>query len=254
MELFCREIGDEKSPGLIVLHGLFGSSRNWISNAKALSNHFRVYSPDLRNHGESPHDISHRLEDMVLDLKEFFSQKKLLRASLIGHSMGGLVSILFANQFPTLIDKLVIVDIAPKSYSLDYSSEFTALSMDVSQYHSREALDKDMSKVLSSEFIRKFLQMNLEKVSRGYRWKINVDAIRNTPDRFIFPELSEPYFSGRSLFVLGEKSFFVEENDKQNIKRYFPNVEIQTIPGAEHYLHYSHSSEFLQIVEDFLLK
>ncbi|HMZ64584.1 MAG TPA: alpha/beta fold hydrolase, partial [Leptospiraceae bacterium] len=172
MKLFFREFTGNGRP-LIIIHGLFGSSKNWITNAKELSKLAHVYTIDVRNHGDSPHTNTHTIQDLVSDLKEFIEANNIDKPILLGHSMGGLNSLLFALTYPDLIHSLIVVDIVPKSYPIKYEKEFQALTMDVSNYESRQALDEDMREKLPDTFIRQFLQMNLEKTETGYRWKLN---------------------------------------------------------------------------------
>lgn len=253
MKLYYREIAGIGNP-ILVLHGLFGSSKNWITNGKELSSLGHVYLLDLRNHGDSPHSSSHKLIDMVDDLKEFLELHSISNPVLLGHSMGGLVSMLFALLYPQLVYKLIVVDIAPKSYKLNYKQEFAALKMDVSHYKSREEIDRDMEKILPDSFIRKFLQMNLERLeSGGYRWKLNVQGLENSRSALEWNVPENAQFSNEVLFVFGENSDYVSDLDTGLIYKFFPNSHIKFIPNAGHYLHYTHSSEFLSHVKEFLL-
>ena len=123
MEMFFRKLGSG-SP-LIIIHGLYGSSDNWLTIGKELARDFEVYLVDLRNHGNSPHTDRHSYALMKLDLIEFLDRHDIEKAVLIGHSMGGKVAMVFALEFPERITSLVVIDIGPKSYhSLkDYSSQ-----------------------------------------------------------------------------------------------------------------------------------
>ncbi|MCB1143773.1 MAG: alpha/beta fold hydrolase [Leptospiraceae bacterium] len=250
MKLFFRKVGEKGKP-IVILHGLFGSSKNWISNAKILSETRTVYSLDLRNHGDSPHSDSHTLEDLVNDLKEFIEENLDEKPDLIGHSMGGMTTTLLALHYPELFDKFVCVDIAPRTYPLRFEEQFKALSMDVSEMKSREEIDKKMSEILPDPFLRNFLQMNLERNETGYRWKINTDVLHKSRKSLEFPGNLPPY-TGICLFVLGEISEYIHKEDSEVIKSKFPGAELKWISGAGHYLHYTHSKEFLKIVSDFL--
>lgn len=251
MKLFYREFPGQGRP-LVIIHGLFGSSKNWITNAKELSKNSYVYTIDVRNHGDSPHSNTHTIQELVLDLKEFLDSQNLKDPILLGHSMGGLNALLFALHYPDRIHSLVVVDIAPKSYLVNYESEFNALSMDVSHFESRQAIDEEMKKVLPDTFIRQFLQMNLDKTETGYRWKLNVDTLKNARTALELNLADTMSFAKKSLFVLGENSEYIAREDKQLIQKYFPSSKIETISNAGHYLHYTHSKEFLQIVSDFI--
>lgn len=251
MKLYYKEYPGEGKP-LIILHGLFGSSKNWTTNAKELSKYRTVFTVDLRNHGDSPHADSHTLEDLVSDLLEFIEDHKLIKPDLLGHSMGGLAALLFALQYPDKMGTLVVVDILPKTYHVNYEKEFSALRMDVSGFASRLEIDRKMAEILPDAFTRQFLQMNLDRNDSGYKWKINVETLieaRNALEIKIGDDLK---FTGQSLFILGGKSEFAKEEDKQTVLKHFPSAKIEIIPDAGHYLHYTHAGEFIKIVSGFL--
>ena len=101
---------------LIILHGLLGSSDNWRAISKRLSPSYRIYSVDLRNHGQSPHSEMMTYPVMADDLCELLEREKVSECHLVGHSLGGKVAMQFATSHPNRVSKLVIVDIAPKGY------------------------------------------------------------------------------------------------------------------------------------------
>ena len=250
MKLFHRFLGGEGRP-LLVLHGLFGSSKNWISNGKALTKYRQVHLLDLRNHGESPHSEIHSLQEMAHDLKDYILDLQD-KPDLLGHSMGGLTCTLVSLLHPELIGSPIIVDISPRSYPVKFGNEFLALEMDVSGFQSREEIDRKMQEFIPDTFLRQFLQMNLEKTETGYRWKINVDAIKSGREKSLqFPDNLRP-FTGNSLFILGEKSEYITESDPDIIRTLFPHARIEIIPGGGHYLHYFQSDIFLEVCGKFL--
>jgi pimeloyl-ACP methyl ester carboxylesterase len=250
MKLFQRDLGGQGKP-LVILHGLFGSSKNWITNGKFLSQYRRVIALDLRNHGDSPHSDSHSLRDLVEDLKEFVDTLDEV-PDIMGHSMGGMTATMFSLLYPHLLDRLVVVDIAPRTYPNRFGTEFDALELNVSNAKTRYEIDKKMAEILPDPFIRQFLQMNLEKKDVGYRWKPNVKALREGRSSLVFDAGSLQPFSAKALFILGENSEFIEESDKSIIQNLFPNANIHTIPGAGHYLHYLNADEFLRVSANFL--
>src|SRR5438128_432950 len=125
MKLNCLEYGDGKP--LIILHGLFGSLDNWHSISKIFAQHFQVFALDQRNHGRSPHNDEFNYHVMTEDLREFIEHHDLAAVHLLGHSMGGKTAMQFAINYPELTDKLIVVDIAPKSYPPHHQEIFDAL-------------------------------------------------------------------------------------------------------------------------------
>ena len=110
MNLYFQHMGDGHP--VIILHGLFGSSDNWVSIGRKLAERFSVYIPDQRNHGESFHSDTWTYESMVSDLHDFITHHGLNRPHIIGHSMGGKVAMGYALKYSTFIEKLVRSSIA----------------------------------------------------------------------------------------------------------------------------------------------
>ncbi len=132
MKLYYKKLGEGKP--LIVIHGLFGSSDNWLSISKKLAEEYSVYLPDIRNHGQSPHSSEHNYDLMVEDLVEFIKEHDIEKPILIGHSMGGKIAMNFAIDYPNMIEKIIIVDIAPKMYQHEHKQYIEALlSIDLTQ-------------------------------------------------------------------------------------------------------------------------
>src|SRR5450759_2892470 len=116
MHLFYRVEGTGKP--VVIVHGLYGSSDNWLTVAKKLSSEYQVFMIDQRNHGRSPNSEEHSYEAMKNDLAEFFDQQAIEKAIVMGHSMGGKTAMSFAADYPERIEKLIVIDIAPKDYFL----------------------------------------------------------------------------------------------------------------------------------------
>lgn len=253
MSLFFREYGENKNQSLIIIHGLFGSSKNWITNAKELSDLAKIYSIDVRNHGESMHTETHLMEDLIEDLKNFIEENKIEKPILLGHSMGGLNAMYFSLKYPEIISKLIVLDIAPKNYEVNYEKEFLCLNMDVSKFDSRTDLDEKMEKIYDDKFIRQFLQMNLDKAEVGYKWKLNVKTLQKSKTALHYNLENLSSIQVPTLFILGSISEYIEENDLKKINFYFPNSKIETIQNAGHYLHFTHQKEFMKLVREFLV-
>ena len=115
MQLNFRTLGSGKP--LVILHGLFGSADNWQSQAKIFASYFQVYLIDLRNHGHSPWSEEHNYALLAQDVQTLLEEQKVENAILLGHSMGGKTAMLFAVEYPELVDKLIVADIGPKYYA-----------------------------------------------------------------------------------------------------------------------------------------
>src|SRR5581483_11652194 len=113
LRLFCREWGKTDAPPLVLLHGLRGFSGTWRALAAALAGQFRLIAFDQRGRGESDWDPGHNYytDAYLSDLEGVVDQLGLARFGLIGHSMGGTTSYVYAARHPERLAALVIEDI-----------------------------------------------------------------------------------------------------------------------------------------------
>ena len=240
---------------LVILHGLFGSHKNWQTVGRELAFTHHVYLLDQRNHGDSFHANTHEINDLIEDLKNWLEHLKLKQIILLGHSMGGLVACGFALQYPEFVSSLIVVDIAPRSYTFGYQKEFEALSLDISKFTSLAEIDQAMEKILESKLLRQFLQMNLNRheFGFGYYWSVNVPILKNTYTReFSVPNDVDITYPKKTLFIKGGQSNFIQEQDIPLIKKYFPKSTIEIIPKGDHWLHHSQYEAFVRVVKDFI--
>ena len=209
MKLYCRQIGEGKP--LIILHGLFGMSDNWLTIAKQLADSYHCYILDMRNHGRSPHSPDLNYDDMVEDLFELLTDFGLRKVSLIGHSMGGIVAMKFAFEYPHRVEKLVIADIAPKSYPALHQNILRGLhSIPIDKINSREEANESLKEYISSGKIRQFLLKNLyRKEDNSYAWRINLEAIYNHSSDIGRGISTNQIYEGQILFLRGEKSDYI---------------------------------------------
>ncbi|EMK08102.1 MULTISPECIES: alpha/beta fold hydrolase [Leptospira] len=242
---------------IIILHGLFGSSKNWLSVGDFLSQYTDVYLLDLRNHGDSPHSSEHSISSMVEDMEVWIIKQKLEKPVVLGHSMGGLVSMGFALKNPNILSFLFIEDITPKNYPFHYESELLCLRTDVSGFRSRQEIDSALTKILPNAFIRNFLEMNLERLENGgYRWKLNVEGIANSPRLFqdFFDNYTNHPYMGKTYFITGGASEYFHKEDIEIALNFFPNSKFYLIPGGDHYIHFTKAPEFKRILESIFEK
>ena len=225
---------------ILILHGLFGSKRNWQSIARQLSEHFRVFTLDLRNHGESKHTDAMRYEYMADDVLQFITDHTLEEISVVGHSMGGKVAMQMALQYPEIIKRLVIIDIAPVKYQHSFNDLIDSLkSLPLEQISSRHEADKYLRSTVQPESLRHFLLQNLKSSEDGFQWRINLDAIQANIDSLMdFPaDHKHMQYQNPVLFLKGEKSDYINHQYERQIFKIFPNALFITIAGAGHWLH-----------------
>lgn len=254
MKLHFRTHG-EGTP-LLIMHGVFGSSDNWQTLGKVFSEHFKVYLIDLRNHGNSPHSDDFDYNVMVADMVELMDENGLDKAHVLGHSMGGKVAMNLATSHANRINKLIVVDIAPKQYPPHHQQIFDGFhSVDLPNLQSRKEADQQLEKVISNMGVRQFILKNLTRDAEGkFAWKLNVSAIERAIDEVGQGLEDEVGFEGGSLFIGGGKSDYILAEDHVKIKTLFPQSEIFTIEGAGHWVHAEKPNELSKMVLDFLLE
>lgn len=239
---------------LIILHGFLGSLDNWHSLATEFGNSgLHVFSLDLRNHGKSPHTESHSIQLMVDDLNDFMFQRGIEQSIILGHSMGGKVAMLFALQFSSLCTQLIVADIAPKQYKPGHDEVFNAIfEVDLTHISSRKEAEESMKKYLGDFGTRQFILKNLERTSDGkYNWKFNLKTLYNDYTG-INTEIKSSYtYDLPTLFLKGELSLYIKEEDFPKIVSLFPKAQLNIIPNAGHWLHADNPVLFKEAVLDF---
>lgn len=249
MKLNFKETG-EGSP-LIILHGLFGSSDNWISIAQKLGKNRKVYVLDQRNHGDSPHSAEFNYEVMASDLKEFVIDHSIGNFDLIGHSLGGKTAMVFASQYPELVDNLIIVDIAPKQYPVHHDTIIEGLkSINLDTLQSRTEADNALSKFVPLMGVRQFLLKNLKRTSNVFEWKINLDVIEKEIAEVGKELPASATFNKPTLFIRGGLSNYILEEDMELILSHFKNAKLTTVKGASHWVHAEKPDAFLEVVNN----
>lgn len=251
MQLYSREFG-QGSP-VIILHGLFGFSDNWQTIAKALAADHLVVTPDLRNHGRSPHLPTHTYPEMSEDLRAFMEEHWMFSAALVGHSMGGKAAMQLALSYPDMVEKLVVVDMAPGPAQDSHSDIFRALlALDLSKTASRQEAEAFLAERVSDVGTRQFLLKNITRNPDGsFAWKMNLPVLWKSFPDILAPVTGEPFVKP-TLFVRGSRSDYIKDSDWPLIRALFPAAELATVEGAGHWVHADKPAELLQILRRFL--
>ena len=241
---------------VIIVHGLFGWKRNWASIAKGLSEQHRVFTVDMRNHGESPHAPEMTYQDMAGDIARFMDRHQLGPCPVIGHSMGGKASMVLALSRPERIERLLVLDIAPVPYEHDYSDYVIAMkNIDFSKVSRRSDVQPLIAEVADDPGTQAFLMQNLVTNSQGrYQWRVNLDAIeRHMSDILNFPEIrSEQAYTGPTLFLGGRRSDYIAPQYQSEIDRLFPSADVDFIDNASHWAHVDQPIAVLERFRAFL--
>lgn len=261
--LYFRKSGH--GPTLVILHGLYGSSDNWISIARKLEDKFTIFMPDLRNHGQSPHMSTHTYQDMVDDLHQFFEDHHINKATILGHSMGGKLAMMFAAEYPELITGLIVADIAPKNYNVGNKPFKTVLEhelilelmeeLNLVAVTSRKEIDNFLADRLKDSTLRQFLLKNIRRNKEGYfEWKINVAVLKHALNS-ITSEVNSAWFADRLpilnypvTFIRGLNSDYISDQDFIAIKEIYPEARLIDIQNAGHWLHSEQPEKFIEAV------
>lgn len=254
VELFHKTyLNSDSNQYLIILHGVFGSLDNWHTLAKQLAQGINVISVDLRNHGKSPHNSEMSYMAMAEDVNHLLETRDIASAIILGHSMGGKVAMSLADLHPDKIEKLIVVDIAPKAYKPGHTAYFKAFrELDFSSFKSRSEADAALLKYESNLGVRQFLLKNLERSEDGYKLKFNIRAIETFYPELIGSIEFQWLINSPTIFIYGGNSNYVTETDFHKIEEVFTDVEFEMIDGAGHWVHAEKPQEILEVIEQFI--
>lgn len=252
MQLNFKKSGNGQP--IIILHGLLGSADNWLNVAKGLEDQFTVYLVDQRNHGDSGHHEEWNYGVMSTDLEEFMEEQGLEKAHLIGHSMGGKTAMTFSLTHPEKVDRLIVVDIAPRYYPVHHQDILKGLNaINIDQLKSRTEADGILAAHVPSKGTRQFLLKSLGRDDTGkFKWKINLKVITQDIENVSEAINDEGTFDHPTLFIAGERSEYIQDKDRTDIQKYFPNSQIIRIKQADHWVHADQPEAVIKTVRAFL--
>lgn len=253
MNLHFRTLGEGQP--LVILHGLFGTSDNWQTLGRRFSETHKVYLVDMRNHGRSDHSHEFDYQLMADDIREFIQTEELVNPIVMGHSMGGKAAMNFALQNPEMLSRLIVVDIAPKAYPPHHDEIITGLkAIDLMNLASRNAADEQLKAYVPEADVRMFLMKNLyRKEDNTFAWRVNLQAVEDNIDKISGEIASDAPFTKPTLFIRGGQSKYIKPEDEfTSIIHLFPNVEIETIEEAGHWVHAESPEKFYDLVMNFL--
>lgn len=252
VKLHHVDLGDTGNPPLILLHGMLGSSRNWQTTGRDLAETFHVFALDARNHGRSPHDDTMTYAAMAADLAAWLDAQGLARVTLLGHSMGGKTAMRFACDHPERVERLIVVDIAPRDYFWPaHRAEFAAMNeLELAGLQSRQEAEMRFEARVSSLAMRKFLATNLERTPEGgWRWTVNLPVLTAALSAMEGNSLAaDDRYPGPALFIAGGRSKYVQPVDHAAVRRHFPQARIEIIPESGHNPHMEQREAFVRLV------
>ncbi len=253
MVVYSRIEGEGKP--LLIIHGFIGMSDNWKSfGALYASEGFQVHMIDLRNHGKSFHSDDFNYTVMANEILQYCQHYQLSVVSIIGHSMGGKVAMLFATTYPEMVEKLIVADIAPKYYAPHHDDILAGLNaVDFSTKPDRQQVEEILYPFIPDYGTRQFLMKNLywkEPGQLDFRFNLAVFNAQIEGIGEALPDANR--FDKPTLFIRGGNSKYVLEADLSEIKKHFPLAELVTIPNVGHWLHAENPKAFFEETSKFL--
>ncbi|MBA5246346.1 alpha/beta fold hydrolase [Marnyiella aurantia] len=253
--LHSKIYGQDKSGmPLLVFHGLFGMLDNWASFGKVMGEFFPVHLVDLRNHGKSFHseDMSH--DDLAHDIAHYMEAHSLEKVNLLGHSLGGKAVMQFAVKYPVKVEKLIVVDIAPKAYPPHHQGIIKALqTVDFQKLTSRQEVEDALKEYIPETSVIQFLAKNLYWTEdKKLAWRFNLKTLSEKYDQFVSNAIKFGVFTGETLFISGAKSNYILPQDEFQIKQQFPHAAVVTIANAGHWVQAENPTDFNEVVKDFI--
>jgi pimeloyl-ACP methyl ester carboxylesterase len=246
------------------VHGLMGRGRNFNGIAQALADQFTVEMIDMPDHGQSPWSEGvdyRRIADRIADhLRAGLAADGPVH--LVGHSMGGKAVMALALRHPELVERLVVVDISPRT-AVAATDVFvhllgTMLEMDLDSYRTRSDAEAAMAEKIPDERIRGFLLQNLRRDRGRFTWQPNVamllrdlEVIGSFPDPMV-EEDPERTYDGPVLWIGGADSDYILDADVPRMRQLFPKAVRVTIREAGHWVHADRPDAFVDAVRHFL--
>lgn len=254
MQLNFKKIGESGKP-LIILHGVFGFLDNWLTISKAISDRgYQLYLVDQRNHGRSPHEAPLDFPTLAKDLEGFIHQHAISNPILLGHSMGGKTVMEYAVTYPGTFEKLVIVDIGPKAYPIHHKKILQGLNaIPIDKIESRNEADEVLSEYEPILPVRQFLLKNLYRTDEGgFAWRFNLPLLTTDMANVGAEIKSEKPVEGPVLFIRGENSNYISDEDLEGIQKLFPEAKLETIAEAGHWVQAEQPKVFVATLMHFL--
>lgn len=252
--LHYKFAGDRSRPCIVIVHGLFGTLDNWQSLSRKWSETYFVISLDVRNHGRSFHSDHMEFVECAEDILKVLEAEGIELCHIIGHSMGGKIAMEFAAQYSHRLMSLIIIDVAPYPYTPHHTEVLNMLStICLDHYASRQDIELAISNHLNDPSIVQFMMKNIKRNEENlqFEWKFNQCVLLDNYTNIIQFMPSNGY-SGRTLFIGGDKSDYITKNTSIYIFDLYPNAEIEFVSNAGHWVHADNPDELSSLIFNFL--
>ncbi|MDE3090255.1 MAG: alpha/beta fold hydrolase [Chloroflexota bacterium] len=248
--------GDRGDP-VVLIHGLIGSTHEWSENIEALAHTRRVWAIDLIGFGFSSRvtEPTYSLKYYSRSIREFLDAQGIARASLVGHSLGGAVTLQFAHDYPERVDQLILI--APAAYMLNLPSavNMAARVPFVPRALMGFATTNTRARLAAWRIAlgdpKRFDPAEMALRLRTMRVKGTTDALVSmlaSPRASDLPRGLKT-IQARTLLIWGDQDLAVPVAHGERLSRDLPNAELVILEGAGHVPH----AEFPAVVNPLLL-
>lgn len=236
---------------MVFLHGLFGDLNNLGVIARAFREQYAILKVDLRNHGQSFHSNEMNYSLMAKDLQALLSELNITKAIVVGHSMGGKTAMTLAHLAPDLVEKLVVIDIAPVAYQGNRHRDIFAglLAVKAARPENRQQAKIEIAKGIKEEGIQQFMLKSFDPQSPDC-FKFNLMGLQQN-----YPHLMDwqpVKVECPTLFIKGEQSDYLQQKDTQTVLTQFPQAKLFVVSNADHWVHAKKPQTVVRAIEKFL--
>ncbi len=241
----------ETLPVVVLIHGLFGSGDNLSVIRRHLELNYRVINIDLPDHGKSPWSSTFSFEHYAQQILLTLSQLDITKASFVAHSLGGKVAMYLAHMNPIIVNKLIILDIAPIVYEPRHHSVIEGLtSLALPNIDSRKQAQTEIATYINDPGIQSFLLKSLYEEDKQWQWRFNLNLlVKDYGALSDWPLAGKKVYDGKVLFLKGEDSDYIEAKHQSSIMTQFPQAAAKVVK-AGHWLH----AEKPQVVNSLITK
>jgi pimeloyl-ACP methyl ester carboxylesterase len=270
LRLHYADWGNANAPPVLLVHGGRDHCRSWDRIARALQPHFHVIAPDLRGHGDSDWTKggSYSLTEYVYDLSRLVRHIAARQVMIIGHSMGGMVGLIYAGTFPDQVSALMVLDgvtVLPNTKDVPAQERIAKWVGQLDQLSDREprryrtieeaaAQMRAHNKRLPPELALHLATFGARRNDDDtYSWKFDPSQRARAPHR-LSPEDHVSLWARVTcpVLLLHAEESFLQTSETAGLAKHFANARAETISGAGHWLHHDKPDEVLGSIRRFL--
>ncbi|MBK9294915.1 MAG: alpha/beta hydrolase [Oligoflexia bacterium] len=257
MKLHYTKIQNGSKPWIIFMHGLLGSSRNWLKIIAEFENDFNIINVDQRGHGKSEApDTGYAPMDFAEDVHEIIHDLNIQKAIVVGHSMGARNALILAHHYYNHVSHLIMEDMGPESTYQNAGSLIERLKKIPVPFKDKKSAKEFLLNEFDDPMLGQFLYTRLREDSDGATWdfkmKMVEEIINSGRAKDLWEEVRE--LKMPTLVVRGGKSTELRAEELEKMISINPNVKGVTIKDAGHWVHFEKPKEFISAVKDFLVR